>query len=415
MKCINFITNTGNSIFELELYKTLIHFVEYDFTYFWEQAIDFGLKMEASGKYDVEQSNIVKNLISKCHPYFEAKSNTEFSNIVIDCVIEYICRTRGLGLEGLWIQYISPKNAYEREIFSRISAYKTNKAINEWVNLIRMQAYATKKTSFIFDGDICSVAECMARNKYFDLAYSVAANEISYPQEELPSVQCFPLGQMPNTAFILKRPAKDIYEKYQGKFENLPTFTKKGINDNIRDSYALDAYDVIQDIKRPTDMEMFTAIESFRYLPDMVYLPNSFKAIVDLEFIKMFENGIILQLCPSCNRYFKQTAEYNGLYCNRVTKSGNTCREENDVTSLAHADNYSIYDRMNDLQSSLLEKIGGRISLNEFNDWVEYLERLKANIKEKSATIDDLESFLDYTEQMYGKMEVDEFNDHIEN
>ncbi len=408
MNKIFFITRTGNDLFSLELAKTLLQFIEYDFTYFWEQVVDYGKTARKTGKFDKEQSKFLKSIILECHPFYEAKINTRFNNIALDCILEYYCRTNNIGLEALWTQYISPKNSYETAVFSRISEYKSGKAVNEWVNIIRLQQYARKKLSYIFDGEICSVAECMARNKYFDLGYSVSASEIGYPQDELPMVECYPLGQMPNAVFILKKVAKDIFNKLNSNFNNLPQFTKKGINDDTRDSYSLDAYEYMKDLSRPTEMEFFTAIENFRYLPDVVYLPNTFKAIIDLEFLKMFENSILLQKCASCGRYFIQDPIYTGKFCNRVTKSGLTCREEQKEYEAEEVEesSFDIYQKTSFIYENLKKQVGVSLPESEFNDWSEYLERLKKNVTSQNATLDELESFLNYTEKMYGELKV---------
>ncbi len=102
MDSISFITLNSNSFHKLELSRTLLKFIEYDFTYFWEQAIDFGKFSKEAGRFDVERTAVLKNFIAQCHPYYDAKINTEFSDIVIDCIIEYICRTENIGLEALW-------------------------------------------------------------------------------------------------------------------------------------------------------------------------------------------------------------------------------------------------------------------------------------------------------------------------
>ena len=112
------------------------------------------------------------------------------------------------------------------------------------------------------------------------------------------------------------------------KFDTAPEPPKYRINDNLRDLYSLDAFDYIKDITRPPDPEMLSAIENFRYLPDVVYLPNSFKAIIDLEFEKMLENGIMLQKCEKCGRFFNSDINYRGKLCDRVKSTGKSCREE---------------------------------------------------------------------------------------
>ena len=405
MNEISFVTKYSNCFYKIELSKTLLHFIEFDFSYFWEQSIALGKQAKKNNEYSYEQSYILRNLLSKCHPYFEALINFDYDYIVADCIIEHICRTEGIGLEALWSRCISPKNSYERVIFSRISEYKTTRAINEWVNLMRIQEYAKVKTAFIFEGELCSLPEAKARCRYFDLAYSVAAKETGYPSDELPCVERYSMAQMPNSVFMIKKASNDIYKRLKGTLENAPDPTKLRTNDILRDSFALDAFDYMKDITRPPQFEMYAAIENFKNFPDVVYLPNSFKSIIDLEFEKMLENGIMFQKCDSCKRYFNRDLNYSGTLCNRVKSSGKSCREEaksNDgVKSIINEDSSKKSEM---LYNNLYNKIGKEIPKTEFNEWSEYLTRLKKNVENKNSSIEDLESFLKYTEKMYGEL-----------
>ena len=110
--------------------------------------------------------------------------------------------------------------------------------------------------------------------------------------------------------------------------EDAPEPRKLRLNDTLRDSYALDAFDYIRNLTRPADTEMFAAIESFRTLPETVYLPNSYKDLIELEIEKMLENGINYIKCLECGRYFRKEEGYNGKLCNRVKSTGKSCREE---------------------------------------------------------------------------------------
>lgn len=404
MKRLDFIVPDNNTFYQIELSKTLLHFCEYDFTYFWEQAIDFGSSSRRDGHFDKKQATVLKNLIIKCHPYYEAKLNTDFSDIVLDCIIEYFCRTENIGLEGLWTKYISPSDAFEKAVFTRISEYKTNKATNQWVNLVRLQKYLKTKISFIFDGQPCSVAEYMSKCRYFDLAFSVAAKEIGFPDEFLPSVKEIPLTQIPGAPFMISRASKDIYKHISDKTENAPPFTKKHIEDYQRDCYALDAFEYIKSLEMPPQFEMQSAIEAFRYLPKTVYMPNCFKAMLDFEIEKMLDEAIVLSKCSNCGKYFVREPDYNGTYCNRVGKSGKTCREELETVT----DDYISSDldkKSNKIYESLYDKIGTKLPETEFNEWSEYLTRLKENVKSHNASQEDLESFLNYTEKMYGDIQ----------
>ncbi len=403
MQSINFITKKSNCIFNLELSKSLLHFMEYDFSYFWEQTIVLGKESKDSNSFSIEQSANLRDLISKCHPYFDALSKSDYSEIVLDCIIEHICRTENIGLEALWNSCITPKNSYEKAIFKRISEYKINHACNQWVTIMRLQEYARVKAAFVFDGDICSPSEAKARAKYFDLTYSVAASESGFPIDETTGVMRFNPAQIPNAVFVVSKTAKQIYKRISSKIDDIPMPSKRQINDTLRDSYALDAFDYMKEITRPEQPEMFSAIENFRDLPDVVYLPNSFKAIIDLEIEEMLSNGIMLLKCQKCGRYFNRRADYNGLLCDRVNSSGKSCREQaQDEETEMSAHNVEI--KSEKLYTYMHSKVGKEIPSSEFNEWSNYLVGLRKNVVDKNATVEELNAFLQYTEKMYGEL-----------
>ena len=144
-------------------------------------------------------------------------------------------------------------------------------------------------------------------------------------------------------------------------------------------------------------------------LYEVITLPNSFKALIDLEIDKMLENGINYIKCLECGRYFRKEEGYNGKLCNRVKSTGKSCREEAEEAK-GEKDNISddINKKSDLLYASLLRKAGVEISKEEFGDWSEYLTRLKNNVKSKNSTVEDLEAFLDYTEKMYGEIMTSE-------
>lgn len=406
MDNISFIIDNNNTFYEIGLSDTLHKFIEFDFTYFWEQCIQFGIESEKQGRFDKEKSDTIKNLITKCHPYVEGKINTEYNDIVMDCVIEHICRTLNTDLDNLWNKYLSPESAYQKAIFTRVSQYRNNKAVNQWVNLIRLQKYAKAKTDFIFEGKKCSVAECLSRMRYYDLTFSVCLSETGNFNDEVPCVKRYTLTQMPDSVFMIPTVAREIYKKMELSLEKAPEPKRNKKNDLFTDSNAMDAYSYMSDIERPTDKEMYSAIENFRFMPDTVYLPNCLKAIIDLEFTKMLENGIILTKCAACGKYFRQEADYNGVYCNRVGKNGETCREMYEIEKEEKEDTDEsedeIVSRCKDIYENLSMQVGKIMSESEFSEWSDYLNKLKDNLYKENSSSDELEAFLDYTEKMYG-------------
>lgn len=402
MNSIVFATKNNNSFYTLEPSKTLIHFAEYDFTYFWEQSVELGAASRLAGGYNDRQLTMVKNLIAKCHPYFESQINSEFDSIVLDCIIEYICHSENIGLEELWQRCITPKNLYEKSIFSRISEYKIGRAINQWANVMRLQEYVRVKLNFIFEGPLASVQVYDSRKAYFDLAFSVAAKELGFPSAELPSVKSFSPSLMPNAAFTLSRVSKGILRRISEAVDNASEPSYLHVKDPLRDQISMDAFQYIKTLTRPSETEMGIAETAFAPLATEVYLPDSFKAILDLEFDKMLENGILLQKCEKCGKYFVQESGYIGQLCNRVNASGKTCREQyGDPTDhLEYKIPDHILERCEGIRDALHHQVEEGVDEQEFQEWSQYLTNMLNNVRRRNSSLEDLESFLDYSDRM---------------
>lgn len=323
---------TGSKSFhKLELSKALLRFVEFDFTYFWEQCIEAGRNARKTGRIARNMENMAMNALVKCHPYVEACASTEFSSVVLDCIIAYICHSEGIGLEELWARCISPKSLYEKAIFNRVSEYKTGRGINQWINIVRMQEYARSKIKFIYECDsnvMLRPEDYRTRTEYFDLAFSVAANETGCPMDKLPSVKMYTPSTLPDSVFMMGRMSKNIYRRLSDVLRDAEMWDEKTLNDHNRDQTALDAFSYVKDMPRPAENDMRFALEAVSELPDTVYVPDSFKAIIDLEFTLMSQKGIYMSKCPRCGRFFVRELDERSPYCHRVNSSGMTCAEQ---------------------------------------------------------------------------------------
>lgn len=330
MDTVVFAVNGNNSFHKLELAKSLLRFAEFDFTYFWEQCIEAGRNARKTGRISTNLRNLAVNALVKCHPYVEACINTEFSAVVLDCIIAYICHSEGIGLEELWARCISPKSLYERDIFCRVSEYKTGRGINQWINIVRMQEYARSKMKFIYETEgniMLEPRDYRTRREYFDLAFQVAANETGCPMKEMPSVKKYSPSSLPDGVFMMGRVSKNIYKRLSEVLASAEAAENKRLNDHNRDQTALDAFSYVKDMPRPAEIDMDFALEAVTALPETVYVPNSFKAVIDLEFTCMYEEGIYLSKCPRCGRYFVRALDERSPYCRRINSSGKTCTE----------------------------------------------------------------------------------------
>ena len=409
--------------------------------------------------------NMAMNALVKCHPYVEACASTEFSSVVLDCIIAYICHSEGIGLEELWARCISPKSLYEKSIFNRVSEYKTGRGINQWINIVRMQEYARSKIKFIYECDsniMLRPEDYRTRMEYFDLAFSVAANETGCPMDKLPSVKMYTPSELPDSVFMMGRMSKNIYRRLADVLRDAEMWDEKTLNDHNRDQTALDAFSYVKDMPRPAENDMRFALEAVSELPDTVYVPDSFKAMIDLEFSLMSQKGIYMSKCPRCGRFFVRDLDEKSPYCHRVNSSGMTCTEQineelgiaalkrgeapaeektvTEDTSLVSETEKSadteetaeavsqpepvpeihsepekpvffeekpsqpieipkeLEKRCQRVYNMLYKRIGTLMTEKEFREWSGYLSDTKRDLREGNAEISQMEDFLDYWE-----------------
>lgn len=443
---VKFAVNDNVNFYKIELSKTLLHFAEFDFTYFWEQCLEAGKTARKTGRLPQNLVTNAKTIVCRSHPYIEACIGTDFSEIVTDCIIEYICHSERIGLEELWARCISPKNPYETAIFRRISEYKTNRAMNRWTSIVRLQEYAKNKMEFIFGteepGDALSGEVVRARKEYFDLSLSVAANELGCPASALPSVKLYTPATLPNAAFAVGKVSKSIYRRFSdvlAEGRDLSAMENRDCS-GIRDQLAMEAYSYVKTMTRPNDIEMNFALETIRENPAELYFPDSLKAALDLEFELMVKYGIYLRRCENCGRFF--SAIDDNPRCDRVNSSGKTCRQQYEelVKSItvearnavpraeedtpeqprreAPADSIESIPipppvrhepvsvppetekRAQKLYNSLYKRLNRGIDENEFKEWSQYLSNMKRNLKLGEATLKQYEEFLDYSDRL---------------
>lgn len=464
---VKFAVYDNTNFYKIELSRTLLHFTEFDFTYFWEQCIEAGKTARKTGRLPQNIVTGAKAAVGRAHPYIEACIGTDYSEIVLDCIIEYICHSERIGLEELWARCISPKNPYEEAIFRRISEYKANRAMNRWTSIVRLQEYAKNKMTFIFDtddiGTILSDDTVRARKEYFDLALSVAANELGCSGNLLPSVKLLTPATLPNSAFVVGKVSKSIYRRFADELaegRDLSAMEKRDCS-KIRDQLAMEAYSYVKGMTRPNEIEMNFALEAIRENPAEIYYPDSLKATIDLEFELMVRDKIYMRKCENCGRFF--TALDDNTRCDRVNSSGKTCRRQYEelVESIsakaggtrdaqgavpqaernAYAKNTETANiteispvsvlipppevrepvavpketekRAQKLYNALYKRVNKGIDENEFKEWSQYLSNMKRNLKLGEASLKQYEEFLDYSDRLCKEVKLASKNNTV--
>lgn len=444
-----FVLEKDNRYYKLELGRTILNFAEFDFALFWETCISAGKTAYKTGSLPTDVMTSARNIAAGCHPYVSACLNSSFDSVALDCIIAYICSSEHIGLEELWARCISPKNNYEQSLFRRISEYKTGRASNSWVNIVRMHEYAKNKLDFVYDSTPekrLSERDVELRRRYFDLAFSVAANESGYSGDDLPFSRRYSPSLLPGAAFRMGAVSKDLYRKMSGMLEDIPQ--AKSHNGILRDQNAMDVYSYIKKLERPTDGELRAMFAPAGLAPsETVYVPDGFKGMIDLEFELMSDEHIIIERCATCGRYFVRDPEYNRPYCTRMSAGGKTCREK-DEENLRHQEQMAamvkaaekaaaekaaaersvadrsaaektspgqtasddvhhvtipsqIEKRAQRIYSALYRRIGKLMTGGEFREWSQYLSNFKRNVRNGDQTLAEYEEFLDYSENLY--------------
>lgn len=441
---VRFIIGNNNTYYKLEPGKDLLGFAEFNFSFFWEQCIEAGKAGYKTGRLPPDLMQSARSAAAQCHPYVKACISSSFDSVAVDCIIAYICSSEHIGLEELWARCISPKNNYESAIFRRISEYKTGRSVNQWINIVRMQEYAAKKLDFIYNDKPDSGItpdEYRRRKEYFDLAFSITANEMGFPVEDMPYVRKYSPSLAPEAAFRMGKFSHYVYGAFSEELKKVSAEGTKHIDSVAADRFAMDAFAYIKNIPRPDSLELRRAsMDDFpEHTP--VYMPTGFKGIIDLEFDLLDENNKYIERCASCGRYFIRDDDLDEPYCSRVNPSGRTCRsayeeqlkfrreaeekariaEEEARRAAEEAEEKArlaeqqakkipvIIPKELELRSQALcynlSKCAGReMDKAEFEEWSGYLERLKDNIRNGDGSISQLEDFIGSAEKMYGNI-----------
>ena len=290
---LNFSVPGSSRIHDLKLGITLIRFIEFDLSFFKEQCISLYDKVQKNEKDLLTESQAVKEYIRNCHPYCSALIKTTFDKIAIDCVIEEICVKDGIGTEELWVKNMAGKTPSEKALFERITEYKVGSAINQWSNLRRMQKYAALKLSVLYGGEEKDYVMHKARKLYFDTAFSMTASKLGFSYNDLPDMKISSVpylrmadSLMGNTMNILEPVVREMLghelrEPLRGK-------------ECMKDQAAGVVYNAIRGLRRPDVDDLRQVLQFYDAVPNLVFEPASFKAVIDLEFDYLLENGLYI-------------------------------------------------------------------------------------------------------------------------
>ena len=395
-RTLKLVGKTSNEIFMLRYPSTLLDFCEYDFSYFAKHSIDLCNESLKSGIEDTDRMAELRREIQPAHCFIEHNIRTVYDKVVLDCWIDYICRRDNVGINALWNRFIRCKSDFEKAVFARLCDFRYHRAINEWLNIARVQDYARCKSEFIFADGLHSIEEAIARRNYFDLAFSVTAREMGCRIEDLGVTKTFSAGRVPTAPFLFPTVSKEIVRNVLGDFDYSEDYSDVRDYSEISDEIAMNAFSRMKE-GLPQDLSNYNIMHGkMDTYGEKVYMPCSLKAAIDLEIDAMIENGEWLGRCKRCGRYFLRDKEHPQEYCSRIVPNGKTCLEtweaENPKKPVIDED---LEKKCREVNEKMFARIDKVMSGREYNYWHSYLEAMKQKVLNGEISTDELESFLD--------------------
>lgn len=399
-RMINLTGINSGEIYSFSYPQSILKFASYDFSGFIKRSTDYCNRCRETGEYRLEDIVALRNSVGACHKYVEANIHGSYEKVVQDLFIEYICRDKGVGISTLWNELITAKTPFEKLLFSRLTEYRHNKAVNQWVSLLRLQEYAKRKLDFIFS-EKTTLEKAFGRRDYFDLIFSIAANEMGYPTECFASAKVYTVGRLPAAPFITGNTAKAVASslsdiEYSDK-------VKKPFSNIHSDSEAMDVFAAVKgSIPEKPDSVLSTIISTMRSLPKKVYVSDSFKAVIDLEIDLLLESGAVLQHCERCGEYFVRDSEYDYDYCSKVNQGGRTCLELSITVPPRTPDEIKQLDDMTgELYTYMSKRINVDLTQRDFAEWYQSFMAIKESILHKTLSIAEFREFEKYSHELH--------------
>ena len=394
---LKLVGRTSNEIFLLRYPSSVLDFCGFDLSYFAKSAIDACSEAQKTGKINPDVFAQLRRDIQNAHCYIEHNIRTTYEKVAIDCWIDYLCRRDNIGTGTLWNRYISCRTPFDKLVFSRLCELRYNRAINEWLNIVRVQDYAKSKIDFVFTKTVKSAKEAASRRNYFDLMFSVTAQEMGCRLEDLGEIKVFSVGRTPSSPFMFSAISKDIVRHVLADFDYSDDYSDIGDYREISDQIAMDAFAKMR-AGLPAELSSYNIVRGkMENYTEKIYMPCSLKAVVDLEIDAIIESGGILCPCKRCGRLYLRNADYDEDYCRTYLTNGKTCleiyREEHPVQRISPA----LEEKCGRVTDEIYARVGTSMSTKEYENWHSYMIAMKEKVVSGEISPEELNSFLDYS------------------
>lgn len=396
-KTLKLVGKNSNEIFTLRYPSSLLEFCEYDFSYFAKHSIDLCNESLKTGEPDFDRMSELRRDMQSAHCFIEHNIRSTYERIVLDCWIDYVCRRDNVGVNALWNRFIRCKTDFEKLVFSRLCDLRYNRAINEWLNIVRVQDYARCKVEFVFGDNITTVEEAVSRRNYFDLAFSVTAREMGCRIEDLGVTKTFSAGRVPTAPFLFPNVSKDIVRNLLSDFDYSEDYSEIGDYSAISDRIAMDAFSRMK-AGLPQNMSNYGVIRGkMDSYSETIYMPCSLKAAIDLEIDALIESRQWLGRCKKCGRFFPRDKDHLEEYCSRFVPTGKTCLESWQEEHPRPTVDEALEKKCRDVTDKMYARVDKTMSVKEYEYWYTYMEAMKEKVKNGEISPEELNSFLEYS------------------
>ena len=394
---LKLVGRNSNEIFLLRYPSSLLDFCGFDLSYFAKTAIDACSEAQKTGKADPDVFAQLRRDIQNAHCLIAHNIRTTYEKVALDCWIDYLCRRDSIGTGTLWNRYITCRTPFDKMVFSRLCEFRYNRAINEWLNIVRVQDYAKSKIDFVFTKDVKNAREAASRRNYFDLMFSVTAQEMGCRVENLGEIKVFSVGRTPSSPFMFSTISKDIVRHVLADFDYTDDYSDIGDYSEISDQIAMDAFSKMK-AGLPAELSSYNIVRGkMENYTDKIYMPCSLKAVVDLEIDAIIESGGILCACKRCGRLYLKNEEYNEDYCRTYLTNGKTClelyREENPLPVISP----ELEEKCRTVTDEIYARVGTSMSTKEYEYWHSYMSAMRDKVMSGEITAGEFDAFLDYS------------------
>lgn len=394
-KTLKLIGRSSNEIYVLRYPSSVLDFCEYDLSYFAKKAVEACSEAQKTGEVDFDRFSELKRDIQNAHCYIEHHIRTIYEKLPIDCYIDYLCRRDSIGTGTLWNRFISCRTQFDKMMFQRLCELRYNRAINEWLNILRVRDYAVSKVEFVFPDGITSASEASARRNYFDLMFSVTASEMGCKLDELGQTKVFSIGRLPNSPFMFPAISKDIIRTVLSDFDYSDDYSDIKDYGSISDEIAMDAFSRMKS-GLSAELSSYNILRSKMEKYDKIYMPCSLKAVIDLEIDAVIESGGYLAVCKKCGRRYYRGKDYDEDYCNYL-HNGKSCldeyREENPPRRMTD----ELEQKSRSVTNNVYARVGKSLSTKEYEYWYSYMTAMKEKVNTGEISPEEFDDFLDYS------------------